>query len=210
MKRRDLLSAIAGAAALAPVRALGALTPTPVQSRGPFYPDRLPLDRDNDLVQVEGRLELALGEITGNRTAACWTRTVRPYAGPWWRSGSAMPMGAISTGATAVGVPGIRDSRATGDSRPAPTGATASAPSSRSPIPDGPPTSTLPSRHPGADQLVTQMYVARGTRVRRRLAAQRHRRPGCPHRPDRAFPRHPLHHRRPQRALRSGARGPLR
>ncbi|MFZ0790313.1 MAG: protocatechuate 3,4-dioxygenase [Chromatiaceae bacterium] len=64
MKRRDLLSAIAGAAALAPVSALGALTPTPAQSRGPFYPDRLPLDRDNDLVQVEGHPDLARGEIT--------------------------------------------------------------------------------------------------------------------------------------------------
>ena len=63
MKRRDLLSAIAGAAALAPITALGALTPTPAQSRGPFYPDRLPLDRDNDLVQVEGHPDLARGEI---------------------------------------------------------------------------------------------------------------------------------------------------
>ena len=64
MNRRDLLAVIAGAAALAPVRALGALAPTPAQSRGPFYPDRLPLDRDNDLVQVEGHLDLARGEIT--------------------------------------------------------------------------------------------------------------------------------------------------
>lgn len=41
-----------------------ALTPTPPQSRGPFYPLRLPLDKDNDLVRVEGRTGFAEGEIS--------------------------------------------------------------------------------------------------------------------------------------------------
>ena len=36
---------------------------TPRQSEGPFYPTRLPLDKDNDLVSVAGRSELAQGEI---------------------------------------------------------------------------------------------------------------------------------------------------
>lgn len=37
---------------------------TPPQSRGPFYPTELPLDRDNDLVQVAGQSGPARGEIT--------------------------------------------------------------------------------------------------------------------------------------------------
>lgn len=64
--RRRLLAAAAGAgvSALLPGGALAALVPTPTQSRGPFYPDRLPLDKDNDLVRVQGREGLARGEIT--------------------------------------------------------------------------------------------------------------------------------------------------
>ena len=37
---------------------------TPAQSRGPFYPLTLPLDKDNDLIQVDGRSGRAMGEIT--------------------------------------------------------------------------------------------------------------------------------------------------
>lgn len=40
------------------------LLPTPSQSLGPFYPVTLPLDRDADLAQVEGRAEHAAGTIT--------------------------------------------------------------------------------------------------------------------------------------------------
>ncbi|MGE0191563.1 MAG: intradiol ring-cleavage dioxygenase [Planctomycetota bacterium] len=36
---------------------------TPRQTEGPFYPDRLPLDRDNDLVIVGDRTTPALGRI---------------------------------------------------------------------------------------------------------------------------------------------------
>jgi protocatechuate 3,4-dioxygenase beta subunit len=64
MNRRDLLHAITVVATLAPLSAAHALTATPLQSRGPFYPDRLPLDDDNDLVRVEGHPDLARGEIT--------------------------------------------------------------------------------------------------------------------------------------------------
>lgn len=37
---------------------------TPAQTEGPFYPDRLPLDRDNDLTQVAGHKAAAAGEVT--------------------------------------------------------------------------------------------------------------------------------------------------
>jgi protocatechuate 3,4-dioxygenase beta subunit len=40
------------------------LVATPAQTEGPFYPDKLPLDQDNDLVIVSGRQGRAAGEIT--------------------------------------------------------------------------------------------------------------------------------------------------
>ncbi|MGE5153885.1 MAG: intradiol ring-cleavage dioxygenase [Bdellovibrio bacteriovorus] len=80
MKRRDLLAAVLGASTLAPVTALGALSPTPPQGRGPFYPDRLPLDRDNDLVQVDGHPDLAQGEIT-DLSGRVLDATGKPLAG---------------------------------------------------------------------------------------------------------------------------------
>lgn len=40
------------------------LTRTPRQTRGPFYPDQLPLDTDNDLIVINDALTPAIGEIT--------------------------------------------------------------------------------------------------------------------------------------------------
>lgn len=40
------------------------LTRTPSQTEGPFYPDRLPLDTDNDLLIVNDSITPAVGEIT--------------------------------------------------------------------------------------------------------------------------------------------------
>lgn len=67
--RRRLLAAtlsMLGASIVGPFKpALAAhRVPTPPQSRGPFYPDRIPLDSDNDLVTVKGRPAPAKGEIT--------------------------------------------------------------------------------------------------------------------------------------------------
>lgn len=41
-----------------------ALTQTPKQTEGPFYPDHLPLDTDNDLIILNESLKPAVGEIT--------------------------------------------------------------------------------------------------------------------------------------------------
>ena len=41
-----------------------ALTLTPRQTEGPFYPDHLPLDTDNDLLIVNDSLTPAVGEVT--------------------------------------------------------------------------------------------------------------------------------------------------
>ena len=40
-----------------------ALAPTPEQPLGPFYPRVLPADRDNDLVEIRGRGQRALGTV---------------------------------------------------------------------------------------------------------------------------------------------------
>ena len=77
--RRRLIAATA-AALLLPGALAGALSPTPRQSRGPFYPDPLPLDRDNDLVRVAGRDGLARGEIT-DLTGYILDPDGRPVAG---------------------------------------------------------------------------------------------------------------------------------
>lgn len=54
-----LLPATLSAIGSAAVRQL-----TPPQSRGPFYPDRLPLDQDNDLTRLSPTDQSAAGEIT--------------------------------------------------------------------------------------------------------------------------------------------------
>lgn len=59
--RRHLLFAAAGALLASPSLVLAERLLTPRQTVGPFYPDQLPLDRDNDLVQVAGRAEPARG-----------------------------------------------------------------------------------------------------------------------------------------------------
>jgi len=40
------------------------LTRTPKQTEGPFYPDKLPLDTDNDLIIINDGITPAVGEVT--------------------------------------------------------------------------------------------------------------------------------------------------
>jgi protocatechuate 3,4-dioxygenase beta subunit len=40
------------------------LLPTPRMTEGPFYPDKLPLDLDNDLIRINDNITPAIGEIT--------------------------------------------------------------------------------------------------------------------------------------------------
>lgn len=40
------------------------LLPTPALTEGPFYPDRLPLDQDNNLIVINDSITPAVGEIT--------------------------------------------------------------------------------------------------------------------------------------------------
>ncbi len=64
--RRAFLHALTGSAALLTTRGVfaGQLALTPWREEGPFYPDVLPLDTDNDLIIVNDNLTGAVGEIT--------------------------------------------------------------------------------------------------------------------------------------------------
>lgn len=64
--RRAFLGSVAGGAALFMTRGLFAdeLIRTPRQTEGPFYPDKLPLDTDNDLLVINDAMTPAVGEIT--------------------------------------------------------------------------------------------------------------------------------------------------
>ena len=62
--RRRFLGVGAGLMSIGALPACAAaLSTTPAQSEGPFYPLELPLDHDNDLIQIEGRAERATGTI---------------------------------------------------------------------------------------------------------------------------------------------------
>lgn len=65
-RRRVVLSAFAAGASFFTTRGLFAeqLALTPSRTEGPFYPDRLPLDTDNDLIIVNDGITPAVGEIT--------------------------------------------------------------------------------------------------------------------------------------------------
>ena len=65
-RREFFASSLAvGAVALAGRNAFAAeLTKTPSQTKGPFYPDKLPLDTDNDLIVVNDSITQSVGSIT--------------------------------------------------------------------------------------------------------------------------------------------------
>lgn len=62
--RRSFLALLLAGSTLPLARAAGEWLPTPRQTAGPFYPRTLPLDADNDLVQIAGRNGVAAGEHT--------------------------------------------------------------------------------------------------------------------------------------------------
>ena len=64
--RRAFLGSLAAGATVLTARGAFAdeLMRTPRQTEGPFYPDKLPLDTDNDLIVVNDDLTAAVGEIT--------------------------------------------------------------------------------------------------------------------------------------------------
>ena len=67
-RRRFLLRMSLGGLSAAMLGVPGAfadeLTRTPAQTEGPFYPDKLPLDTDNDLLVINDSITPAVGEVT--------------------------------------------------------------------------------------------------------------------------------------------------
>jgi protocatechuate 3,4-dioxygenase beta subunit len=63
-RRGFIVTTLAAAALALPKRGFAALTPTPKQTAGPFYPLFLPLDSDADLVTIAGRPTPAQGIVT--------------------------------------------------------------------------------------------------------------------------------------------------
>src|SRR4051795_2603537 len=67
LSRRALLRgglALGATALLVPGVFAEELSRTPRLTEGPFYPDKLPLDTDNDLIIVDKNVTPAVGEIT--------------------------------------------------------------------------------------------------------------------------------------------------
>jgi len=62
--RRHFLSGLPAAAFAIPGVFAEVLRETEKQTEGPFYPDKLPLDTDNDLIRVNDSLTPSVGEIT--------------------------------------------------------------------------------------------------------------------------------------------------
>ena len=91
--RRDFLRQLAWTSALCATPGLFAeeLTRTPRQTEGPFYPDRLPLDTDNDLLVVNDSTTPAVGEVTwlGGRLLAANGAPVRNATIEIWQCDNA-------------------------------------------------------------------------------------------------------------------------
>lgn len=79
VQRREFLkySSFTAAAFLTPGLFAEELVVTPPFTEGPFYPDKLPLDTDNDLIIVNDQLTPAVGAIT-HLTGRVLTKTGQP------------------------------------------------------------------------------------------------------------------------------------
>lgn len=66
VQRRHFLAGlgVAGLSLFTPGVMADELTRTPRMTEGPFYPDKLPLDTDNDLIIINDQLTPAVGQIT--------------------------------------------------------------------------------------------------------------------------------------------------
>jgi protocatechuate 3,4-dioxygenase beta subunit len=67
LTRRDVLRgglALGATALITPALFAQELARTPALTEGPFYPDKLPLDTDNDLIIINDSITPALGEVT--------------------------------------------------------------------------------------------------------------------------------------------------
>ena len=96
--RRAFLSTLTLGAAAFATRGLFAdeLVRTPKQTEGPFYPDKLPLDTDNDLLIINDTITPAVGEVT-HLTGRILDSKGDPCVMPSSRSGKSTTTGPTST-----------------------------------------------------------------------------------------------------------------
>jgi protocatechuate 3,4-dioxygenase beta subunit len=159
-RRRLLAAGTLGLSGLAMAPAVVAgLLRTPPQSRGPFYPLQLPLDSDNDLVTVANRPALARGVITdltgqvrnergravaGARVEIWQCDAYGRYHHPWDRRDVPLDENFQGYGGFTTGADGGYRFRTI---RPVP-------------YPGRAPHIHFAITTPGAEPLITQMYVA--------------------------------------------------
>ena len=72
------------------------LVRTPAQTEGPFYPNKLPLDTDNDLLVINDGITPAVGEVT-YLTGRILDAKGEPVATPSSRSGRSTTTAPTST-----------------------------------------------------------------------------------------------------------------
>ncbi len=97
--RRSFLGTLALGTALFETRGLFAeeLFRTPRQTEGPFYPNKLPLDTDNDLLIINDATTPAVGEVTYLTGRILDARGNPLQATPWSRSGRSTTTASTST-----------------------------------------------------------------------------------------------------------------
>ena len=78
-----------------------ALAPLAAQTEGPFYPDQLPLDTDNDLIIVNDNLTPAVGEIT-HLSGKLLDANGNPFEMRWSKSGRSTATASTCTRATST------------------------------------------------------------------------------------------------------------
>jgi protocatechuate 3,4-dioxygenase beta subunit len=166
-RRRLIQATVAtGIAALTPAVALADLMTTAAQPRGPFYPQQIPLDRDNDLVRVDGRSGLAKGEITdlGGRVLDRQGRPVDAALVEIWQCDA---NGRYSHRLDRRSVARDQDFQGYGRFRTGPDGSYRFRTIKPVPYPGRAPHIHFAVQAPGREPLVTQMYV-RGAPENRR------------------------------------------
>ena len=147
-----------------------ALLQTPFQTEGPFYPDKLPLDTDNDLLVINNSITPSVGDVTH------LTGTVRDIKGKPVRNAVVEAWEADANGCynphrrrrqqrqTRQKFPGLRPLPS-----PTPKAATTSAPSNPSPTARAPHTSTWPSSR-GTSACSPPSATSKATRSTKKTA----------------------------------------
>ena len=133
---------------------------TPAQTEGPFYPDKLPLDTDNDLIIVNDHLTPAIGDIThlGGKILDAKGDPVRNALVEIWQVDAKAVY--IHTGDSSARRNAMRTSRGFGPfPGRVPPANTFSARSSRCRIPVGAPHIHFKVKKGSKELLTTQCYI---------------------------------------------------